>query len=190
MLRPVKVRALRLLDLQLWCWGRDVRHPEGNLLLRNGFQRERPPKTTAGSSAYHLRTAGGLELTLWGYGIHARRPNEPGVFLKRFGFAPRWTPASTNTTRHRHVQDWKHARAPRHDEEQLLILSLLRDLTDWIAQYENEINDAIGLGWREQCLRNWHKEACVPATALASAWAELTEHFTPNTTSQQRERSR
>ena len=30
-----------LLDQQCWCWGQDIRHPEGNLLLTHGFVRER-----------------------------------------------------------------------------------------------------------------------------------------------------
>ena len=30
-----------LLDQQCWCWGQDIRHPDGNLLLTHGFVRER-----------------------------------------------------------------------------------------------------------------------------------------------------
>lgn len=189
-LRLVKLRALRLLDLQLWCWGRDVQYAEGNLLISNGFRRIRPPEHSAGSSAYHLRTAAGLELTLWGFGVHARRPDEAGLFLKRFGFSPRWTSASTDTTRHWHIQDWQRARAPRNDEEQRLILSRLHDLTAWIACYEETIAETTPPGWREHCIRDWHKEACVPASALAHAWAELAEQFTLNPTSQPQESSR
>ena len=29
------------MEQQLWCWGRDVERPEGNLLMAYGFERHR-----------------------------------------------------------------------------------------------------------------------------------------------------
>jgi len=40
----------------MWCFGADIRHPNGNLLLEFGFQRERPRKGLAAPQHTDLRT--------------------------------------------------------------------------------------------------------------------------------------
>ena len=40
---------------QLWCWGRDIKSPQGNLLMNYGFERHRESgKGSSGSSCYRL----------------------------------------------------------------------------------------------------------------------------------------
>lgn len=85
MIEPSMSRALtELLDWQLWYWGQDIHHANGNALLAFGFERHRGPDDgTHRSTAYRLATNGttgthpngsleGLcELTAWGFGISA-----------------------------------------------------------------------------------------------------------------------
>jgi hypothetical protein len=40
-------RASALFDQQMWCWGQDVRHHGGDVLVRYGFCRWRTPPWTA-----------------------------------------------------------------------------------------------------------------------------------------------
>jgi hypothetical protein len=45
------------MNARWWCWGQDIRRPEGNLLLASGFERHRPPPDVAGNRRYVLRGA-------------------------------------------------------------------------------------------------------------------------------------
>ncbi len=95
------------LDLTLWCLGCDVRHPEGNLLLRRGFARVRPPVGRVGGTMY-TGPAGGdappSDLVVWGFalflgdaaggaGLLLRRHDPAGARLTAAGplAAPLWT---------------------------------------------------------------------------------------------------
>ena len=61
--------AAALLDQQMWCWGCDIRHGEGNVLLQYGFSRWRPPEGTLGSTAYQLEAPPSRQVVLWGFGV-------------------------------------------------------------------------------------------------------------------------
>jgi|GEM_PF-1535110 len=81
MIEPSMTRALaELLDWQLWYWGQDIHHADGNALLAFGFERHRGPDDgTHRSSAYRLAAGarasaslrGLTEFTAWGFGISA-----------------------------------------------------------------------------------------------------------------------
>ena len=173
----VRVHALRLLDLQLWCWGCDVRTADRNFLRAYGCERRQPPARGVGGSEYAWQGADGLRVTLWGYGVHVTRPAESGLFLRRFGFSPRWTAPGYVPHGCWHVQSWKKARAPRSLDEQAASLTRLHDLCAWIAAYETWLASQAESAWRMHCLGKWHKEAVVPADALIKAWLRLADHF-------------
>jgi len=87
---PAMTRALtELLDWQLWYWGQDIHHADGNAMLAYGFERHRGPDDgTHRSTAYRLdaRASGyGLrELIAWGFGVsatHARFSNPARALL-------------------------------------------------------------------------------------------------------------
>lgn len=77
------LRGAELMHQQCWCWGQDVRRPEGNLLLENGFERTRAPEDVSGSFRYWLER-NGTRLALWGFGVgcHARRVSGVTIVLK------------------------------------------------------------------------------------------------------------
>jgi len=176
-LRVVRVRALRLLDQQLWCLGRDVR-AEGNLLLRYGFMRRRPPDPAAGGSEYVWRdAASGVCVTLWGYGVHLAQAREAGLFLKRYAFAPRWTPPNWIPSSRFHVSAWKKARGPRTPEEADALMHRLVELSRWFARYETWISEQCPANYRADCLSQWHKEAITPPDRIAEEWMRLADHF-------------
>lgn len=179
-LRAVRVRASRLLDLQLWCLGQDVRR-EGNLLLAYGFTKNRPPEKTPGSSEYSSRLAPDTTLTVWGYGMHlAQGAHQGGLFLRRFGFAPRHTPAGFMPQDCWHIKAWKRVRPPRTIKEELDTLQALSKLTYALSQYEQWVIDEIGVDYRVRNLAQWHRRPIVPADAIASSWSELAIHFAPH----------
>ncbi|MCS6801805.1 MAG: hypothetical protein RMM58_01560 [Chloroflexota bacterium] len=142
--RPERRLLDALVDQQFWCWGQDIRRPEGNLLLAFGFERTRPPAGVLGSSCYRLAGAG-REVVLWGWGLLLVGP-AGGVFLPRHGFAPRpalaplaapcWSPEGLPPLGDAPVPGtgrWFQAAA------------------DWIADYEAWVLATVGLAYRRAC---------------------------------------
>jgi hypothetical protein len=76
-----------LMDQQLWCWGQDIEHHEGNALLEYGFTRIRPPQGQKACSQYSLNVGGGSMLRVWGYGI-AYLTSTECCYFSRAAFSP------------------------------------------------------------------------------------------------------
>ena len=63
-------RGVDLLSQQIWCWGRDILRPEGNVLLEQGFERLiAPPDKANKKNIYALSPASGRTVILRGFGI-------------------------------------------------------------------------------------------------------------------------
>ncbi len=75
-------------NLQMWCFGCDIRRPEGNLLLSYGFSRLKPPGDTYGSTHYTLDLGTHTKLHLLGFAI-ALEDATSGLLLKRYERSPR-----------------------------------------------------------------------------------------------------
>src|SRR4051812_22267139 len=89
--RETRRLAARLLDLQLWCWGRDIARREGNALLAHGFARHPPPAGAPLNSAYTLRISAGETVSLRALGLFYGQSQRGGVFVPRRGFEPQLT---------------------------------------------------------------------------------------------------
>jgi hypothetical protein len=59
----------KLVNLQMWCFGCDIRNIEGNFLTEFGFIRTRPPPSRHGSTRYSLVRDSGYSIHLWGFGM-------------------------------------------------------------------------------------------------------------------------
>lgn len=162
-----------LLHQQCWCWGQDIRHPEGNLLLAHGFERVRPPAHVQGSTRYQLRLSARSTVTLWGFGLYYARCGRGGVYLNRYDCVPRfchqagflenvWTrdalPLSCST-----------GCAYGHEPETVY---LVVKATEWISRYEQWVLGQFGLSYRKDVLREWHEPAVLP-DSLPSEWLRL-----------------
>lgn len=88
----------RLINLQMWCFGCDIRRPEGNLLIEYGFTRERPCETTCGSSRYAKDTKSGMSLSIWGFGL-LLTDESSALYLRRFTRVPKVLFGRFDTTR-------------------------------------------------------------------------------------------
>ena len=84
-------QAAWLLNQQIWCWGRDIEFAEQNLLVQYGFQRIEKPAGSRAASIYRLKLSPTKRVVLRGFGIFWGDDRLGGVFLCRFGFAPRLT---------------------------------------------------------------------------------------------------
>jgi hypothetical protein len=143
----VRRRAIRLMNQQYWCWGQDIRRPEGNLLLAYGCQRVRPPAGVLGSTRYALSLRADCEITFWGFGLTFASAPAGTLFLPRSGFAPRLAPAGIQVAEIWSLDDVPSLPEPvAGDWPQLC--HLLASLTRWIAEYEEWVLTRYGAGYR------------------------------------------
>lgn len=71
--------ARELLDQQLWCWGCDIRRPEGNLLLEYGFRAHQPSAEGHSSTCYELSRDVVRTVLLWAFGASYLDAAEAGL---------------------------------------------------------------------------------------------------------------
>jgi hypothetical protein len=170
----VRTRGNRLLNLQFWLWGQDIRRPEGSLLAAFGFARHAPPAGAAGSNAWVAPLPDGGRITLWGFGLAAepaaggvcyvsRFRFEPLLPARRGGFAAVWEPPQLAPL----------AAPPPGSERDGAVAAFLLALR-WMEAYERRVREAAGPAWRAGCLERWGRR--LPDGAdIAAAWARLAE---------------
>jgi hypothetical protein len=166
--------ASLLLDQQMWCFGQDIRNPEGNVLLRFGFQRHRHPDSVGSSSVYVLTPYPSSQLVLWGFGLFYGQGTCGGMFLKRYQFNPVWTLHAQLPQVVWEPSEFPELQPATTPQERQSIHRLLLGAVRWITGYELWVHETYGPNYRRQCLRQWHK-AAVSAEAIAEAWQQLAE---------------
>ena len=168
--------AVNLLSQQLWCWGRDILRPEGNWLIELGFERITPPPDRSECpSTYTLNLPGGRHILLRGFGVFYGDPRYGGVFLHRYTFSPRFT-AKPRLEKPPWSMDDLPMMGPPDKPDRPACQALTRDLVDWIAGYESDVADRLGLRYRDTTLREWQltNGQSLPAMGYAGAWRDLT----------------
>ena|SRR5260370_37612109 len=166
---------------QMWCWGQDIRHEEGNLLLDYGFTRERPPEGTEGSSLYLLRLDDKRSLIAWGFGIFYTDAEVGGMFLKRQSFMPKLAPTADLLTNCWRVGELPATSLPRTREEGLIACTLFAAALDCISNYEQWVESKLGCEYRQGCLEKWGQ--AFVSQNIAGEWkrlAELCQSFMPD----------
>jgi len=183
--RAVRILGEELLDQQLWFCGRDVLHEGGNGLLRFGFERVRPPASQAAASAYVLPLDDGRRVVLWGFGVFYGDDALGGLFLRRYGFAPRLTPAAAAPRTAVASSDLP-LRTPATADEARRARALLTGAMRWLAAYERWAQATFGLSFRRQGIaerpRRKRRRLTVAPEQLPEAWdaiAAWSENGTP-----------
>jgi hypothetical protein len=161
-----------LLDQQLWCWGRDIRHPGGNVLRRYGFLPHRPAHPDGGSTAYALDSCPERRLVLWGFGVFYGDAARGGLFLKRYEFSPRLAAQPLPPWVLWHPGHLPPVRDPESSDERVWLQGLYTDALQWIASYEQWIAQRFGREYRRRCVAGYAR-ALVPADAMAATWKAL-----------------
>jgi hypothetical protein len=137
-------RLERLFDLQMWAFGCDARHPEGNLFARRGMECMPPPPGAARSST-RTEQVGGVTVRLSSLGLSVRR-GERELSLARGPLGRAL------------------AQAPE----------LLPVAAEWVLAWERWVDQEAGPGWRGESLLTRRRPAHLDAAALRAAWAAVT----------------
>jgi hypothetical protein len=166
--------ATDLFNQQLWCWGRDIEHPDGNMLVKFGFTRLTPPPGVNASSIYQLELANHTRIVLRGFGMFLGDDRWGGLFIQRYSFSPHLTPAS-----HIDLPIWCKENLPRlslPDQSRLPdYRRLLLEMICWIRTYETWVCHNLGLEYRQKIVAEWnHADAQhIPAELITHAWSHL-----------------
>lgn len=162
--------AAGLFDQQLWCWGRDISRPEGNVLLEIGMCRHRSPESRL-TSLYKATLEGDAEVWLWGFGLLYGEPGLGCVFLRRYGFDPMLMNRPPEILVHR-ADDLGPLVRPL-GARRTAAETLVRGAAKWIAGYEHWVAETLGIDYRRAVLEARGESPAVPAQAMASSWERL-----------------
>jgi hypothetical protein len=165
-----------LLHQQCWCWGRDVRCPQGNLLMAYGFDRQRPERPEMGSSRYVLARPEEPELYLWAFGMLVRQPGEGGIYVGRYCFVPGWVPDGMPLHRAWRGESFALQRPPDTRHQIRVSRQLLRWTLRFLAGYEEWVLREQGVAWRRESLREWHEPSILPER-LGEEWRRMSWHI-------------
>jgi hypothetical protein len=164
-----------LMHQQCWQFGRDVVAPQGNVLLAEGFERERPPEGQPASSRYWRMRPGEPALCLWAFGALAYVPGGGGIYINRYQFVPRWVPEPEVA-----AGSWKAAVfdgcAPAVTFKTIReSRRLLRFVMGTFAGYEESVLRRYGVDYRRETLRGWHLPSILPCR-MPTEWRRLGWH--------------
>ncbi len=146
---PILLRDLAAgFNQQMFFWGRDAIHSDGNIFLRSGFQK-RASDGLQGTSCYSLPWQGGcIEL----HGSHAGWFGQGGgfLFVRPLRRCVRWldkTPPIPGT--------WPRKDYQSAADDALYMLAL--PFLDWWLEYERTVARLAGVRHRQECYRLFKK---------------------------------
>ena len=162
----------KLLEQQLWCWGRDIRYSDGNLLMSFGFERHRDCSADSGSTCYRL-DQDDLHVALWGFGMFFGRRDLGGLYLGRFEFCPDWAPIESISLSIHWSDELPVFARPYGQDQWQRARKLWESLLGWIADYERWVFvETSGIAYRKECVESWLRPF-VRADRMADAWQFL-----------------
>lgn len=140
------------LDRQMWCWGRDIRRPEGNLLVTLGCRR--CPSEPTGRSEYACACGAGV-VRLWGFGVMLVPDGGDALALRRNDPEPLLIDARTGRAGHFDRDGLAGACRRAGPSDRDLLARLLPPLARWIAGYEAQVHAHCGERWRRRVQASW-----------------------------------
>jgi hypothetical protein len=148
----------KFVNLQMWCFGCDIRSAEGNFLTEFGFTRVRPPPTIHASTRYSLSREAGYTVYLWGFGM-VIAGNSSALCVKRFERAPRLFQGEFVPEGVFKPHDLPPFHEPRTPSLQETARQLLRSLCEELYSYESYIAKTAPSSYRRACVQAAPKEA-------------------------------
>jgi hypothetical protein len=167
-----------LCEVQMWCFGCDIRRKSGNLLTRYGFTRSKSSANSYGTSLYSKDFPCGFSLYLCGFAIVAAYPSatntKAALLIRRFDSMPRLLPTTNALSQLCTPQDVAHAFIPSDELQYEDALTLFRKLAQELSQYERFIEEETESGYRGACISAAPRRyRTIDSRSLGSLWSEL-----------------
>jgi hypothetical protein len=169
LLLPAQMRkhCNQLYQQQMWAWGQDIRHDDGNLLLTYGFGKQSGPTPQNRASQYVLQVEPDLAWKLWSFGTALESQNQ-GLLLPRHSFRPRCyqgaLPPQMNPAK------FPQAKPLLSPQEQAQALGLLAINLHLFSNYEQWILSTQGAPYRQEVMARWQEKTRIPASEMAGSW--------------------
>ena len=164
----------------MWCWGCDVRHDDGNLLITYGAEKRSSPNPRF-HSAYTFKVGQQSILNLWGWGIWIAHPSQGSLFISRSRFRVTYSATPTLKPQAWQVHDLPPMRGIRSESQSEAAYVLLATALHWISSYERWLWEQVKPTYREQAIASWPQrrryKGGVPAEEMADRWFELAEQI-------------
>lgn len=182
---PPRVRrfAERLLNQQLWCWGRDILCSDGNLLTRYGLLRHRNPEDPKEGATCYRSDDDDCHVALWGFGVFFGLRRHGGLFVERCSFQPRWAPVESLSLGVHSLKDLRMFERPRSEDNWRCAHRLLREMVGWIVRYETWVQQAQGVAFRQECINGW-RAPIVNASDQVVVWRRIRDRCWTSASSQ------
>ena len=149
----------------------DIVHPDGNLLMRFGFERYRDAAPNSHSTCYRL-DQDQQHVALWGFGLFFGRRDLGGLYLGRFEFCPDWAPIESISLSIHWPDELPIFARPYGQDQWQRARKLWELLLLWIADYERWVVDTSGISYRTECVESWLRPF-VSADSIVEAWQFL-----------------
>jgi hypothetical protein len=159
--------ASQLLDLQLWCWGMDIR-AAGNLLLQAGARKTPCPRPHPCGSRYEWVREDST-LVMWGHGISFGNARNGRLFLRRSGFAPLLANDPRQTDFGWSIDEIPELKVAA-AEDRPRCRSLLRLMIAAIVELETRLATVSPINHRQLVITTWKKRGSSTPMHLATAW--------------------
>jgi hypothetical protein len=156
----------------LWCWGQDVKHPTGNLLMRYGLERYRTPGDPDKGSTCYRTDEDDTHVALWGFGVFFGTRRLGGLYIARYDFHPLWGEIESVSYGVHSPDDLPTFHRPRRASHWRQAHRLLTELLSWIVKYERWVTMEVGSLYRRDCIDRW-LDPVVPSEQLENAWHSL-----------------
>ena len=138
------------LNQQMFFWGQDAVHPEGNLFVRLGFEK-RPSTGLQGTSCYRFPwQEGAIEL----HGSYAGWIGGEGgmFFIRPLHRCVRWLDGTPPVP-----GKWPRERYSSKSDE--FLYAAARPFLDWWLKHEDRVLSLTGKAYRDTCHRNYGKQS-------------------------------
>lgn len=177
--RNVGTDYVDLFSQQIWCWGRDILREEGNWLIQQGFDGIDAPAEKAGcKNIYTLSLSKSQSVILRGFGALFTDHNYGTIFLPRYDFRPKYTRDTELEIPPWEFGDLSEFKLPSASERKYCS-SMLIQLVEWIIEYEKDIQDKLGTGYRASTLREWDngERVVIAAKDIIGEWLKIKDEL-------------
>ncbi len=170
---PLAETAAALLHAQCWLWGQDLRSPAGDLLRASGMQYGTFDRARSHRSYYGAELERSRFVVAWSGGLVFGDAGR-ALFFPRLRFSPSAIRACSLDE----VPDLNRAGALEPDALSRHDLELVGAALEWLACYEEGVQQLAGTGWRRECARRW-EEIEEGARAVAASVDATYERLAP-----------
>ncbi len=166
---------LALFESQMWCWGADIRRPEGNLLTEFGFTKIRPEGCGCGSTHYYFNQDS-LSVHLWGFAALFTIPEFGTLTLYRHKWEPRWSKEILNLNNLWRAGDLPRLGMPTDSCDYERAAAIFKEAVSFMARYEVYVKNTVGDRYRADVFRSHPKPRRLYTTSsLVEGWKNFAE---------------